>query len=142
MWFQDVGLARILKREYLTTLQGSAFTFAYAAPEVRYWRIDITTDQHRVRKALSWVRCGRCCWGGSALRQSTAMAWVRALFMAAHRHAGMCPASSPSKAHCASHQLLVRCRHHLLGAGDGAESRRAPPTQDRVRAPHKLVCLR
>lgn len=32
---QDVGLARILKREYLTTLQGSAFTFAYAAPEVR-----------------------------------------------------------------------------------------------------------
>jgi hypothetical protein len=30
-----VGLARILKREFLTTLQGSAFTFAYAAPEVR-----------------------------------------------------------------------------------------------------------
>ena len=33
---QDVGLARILKREFLTTLQGSAFTFAYAAPEVRH----------------------------------------------------------------------------------------------------------
>ena len=50
--FQDVGLARILKREYLTTLQGSAFTFAYAAPEVRNTML-LRAHLHHSRPAQS-----------------------------------------------------------------------------------------
>lgn len=78
---QDVGLARILKREYLTTLQGGAFTFAYAAPEARAAQALPCWQPSPARACAACLRADglvrrRCCWAASAPPLLTAMAWV------------------------------------------------------------------
>jgi serine/threonine protein kinase len=109
---QDVGLARILKREFLTTLQGSAFTFAYAAPEVR--PAVAAPGAHALQvcsavgSAMSRRPPCRCCWAGSAPPRWTATVWVRSRI----QPVALC-AHAPARVERAGLGMQVSLRAHV-----------------------------